>query len=230
MCGTVRSPLNTTEDRHVVSTLHMLIFETGNKTRERTAEANCVRPGVKRPGFSSCFMAWGLKPTTEFSGLSFLIWAQKLGEFRVVRLADLQGAAQCSDAMRLNSHTDPKAGNSLLGERAKMLSPQPLRAAHTSRYLPPSSPRLRHPFNCPCIHVFSALGVCFNLPGGKNLDSCKVYTKGMHLFTLQNVFSDMTGEEQGYRPSFSLGSCEGHVSTVILPKTTNGQVLRSLIS
>lgn len=69
VCGTVRSPLNTTEDRHVVSTLHMLIFETGNKTRERIAEANCVRPGVKRPGFSSCSVAWGLKPTRVFWAL-----------------------------------------------------------------------------------------------------------------------------------------------------------------
>ena len=46
----------------------------------------------------------------------------------------------------------------------------------------------------------------------------------MHLFILKNVFSDITGKEQGYKPSFSLGSCECYSSEVISPKTTNGQI------
>lgn len=74
------------------------------------------------------------------------LMAQKLGEFLVVRVADLPGATQGSDAMPWESLN---VQNPLLGMRAKMLSPQPLRAARTSRDVAPSPPRLRHPFKCP---------------------------------------------------------------------------------
>lgn len=56
----------------------------------------------------------------------------------------------------------------------------------------------------------------------------EIYTKGIHLFTLQNVFSDTTGEEQGYNNhSFLLAYVSANSSVVISSKTTNGRDLLS---